>query len=255
MADLKKYIYKKSEVNQLVNSQGYEDTVIDDIVFFSKHNLLPLSNKSREYAMMIENEYSREIFTFCENYWLEDFGLDLEEITKLVLSCFVDCEIERRAFYEEDDDDFAEAEYGVSMSEYIESQFVDFLEEQGLTKNDLNVNYGYLDSCCQYSIIIVKVKKEFIPFAEIAKYFELCSTSKKDTYIAFIEDWQDGYCCSYCEFDLKELKKIIKNAKLPILESNLKLSKKYKKLKYLLGCNNTVDEIFRIMNTKTEVMF
>lgn len=255
MADLKKYIYKKSEVNQLVNSQGYKDTVIDDIVFFSKHNRLPLSNKSKGYAMMIENEYSREIFTFCENLWLEDFNLDSEEFPKLVLSCFIDCEIERRTFYEEEDDNFAQAKYGVSMSEYIESQFVDFLEEQGLTKNDLDIHYEYLDSCCQYSIIIVKVKREFIPFVEIAKYFELVSTSKKDTYIAYIEDWQDGYCCSNYEFNLKKLKKIIKNAKLPILESNLKLSKRYKKLKYLLGCNSNVDEIFSIMSTKTEVMF
>lgn len=255
MADLKKYIYKKSEVNQIIHAQGYEDTVIDDIVFFTKYSRLPLLNNFEGYIKMIENEYSREIFTFCENYWIEDFNLDSEEFTKLVLSCFVDCEIERGIFYEEGDDEFTQAEYGVSMSEYIESQFVDFLEAQGLKKNDLDIHYDCLDSCCQYSIIIVKVKKEFIPFGKIIKHFDLSPTSQKNTYIAYIEDWQDGYCQSYSEFNLKKLKRIIKNAKLPIIESNSKLSKMYKKLNYLLGCNTNVDEIFRIMNTKTEVMF
>lgn len=253
MVDLKKYISKKREINKIIAT--FKDTVVDDIIFFVKHTQLPLKDNLRGYVQMLENEYHREIFTFCENYWLEDFDLDSNEFAKMVLSCFVDCSIETGVFYEEEDDDFAQAEYGVTMDEYIASQLVDFLETQGLTKGDLDIHYNCLDSGCQYSIVIVKIKKEFVPFGSIAKYFNLVPTSQKDTYLTFIEDWQDGYCNSYSEFNLKKIKRVIKNAKLPIIKNNQALSKKYKKLKFVFCQNNNVDEIFKIMNTKTEVMF
>lgn len=255
MEDLKNYTFKKRELNRIVKSMVYADTVVDDIVFFTKYSQEIQKDKFTNYIQMFESETTDEVFSFKRSLWLEDFNIYEYEFAQLALSCFGTFKIDAVSFYEEGDDEYMLSSFGVTMSEYIASQFIDYLSTFGLVADDLHIDYGGLVDCCEYTIIIVKMQKELFPFLQVSKFFNLYPTSQKDTYIGFIEDWGDGFNNGYYNFNLKAIKREVIKAKPPIIKENKNLSNRYKKLKYLFSVNTNVDEIYNIMDTKKEVMF
>lgn len=258
MKDLKNYILTDEEVDEVLDK--FDDELIDSISFYIEHNQSIVEDKCESYKKFIEYESGliEGAFSFSLNpYWImEEYDLSEVEFVNLVLNCIVKCEINCARFYEEGDDDYTMCEYGMPICEYIGSQIECFLLDNGLTKDDLNINWEYLGGSVEYSVTIIDINEEYLPFDRIADAFRLQPTEINNKYIYFYENYNDGF--EYFEaFDHDKIKDYIlqHSHNLKRLEENSRLSKRVKKLKGTDSIMTPVEKIYSIKNTETEVMF
>ena len=123
---------------------------------------------------------------------------------KIILGCFVEFDLEYACFYEEDNN-YCLAEYGLEVPQYIEHQMAEFLSKFNMTVDELGIDDQDIYEGVSYSIHVLTVKKEYIPFEDVYKHFKLKKTAIPNTYICMCENFNDGYYYSDNLFELGDL--------------------------------------------------
>lgn len=257
MVDLKKFILTSEELDALCKPDEYLDETLEWMAFFVEHNRNEFPNHVDNYRQMIEFEDGISEFVFSFNfdaYYLDDFELGDLEFLKIILGCFVEFDLKYACFYEEDNN-YCLAEYGLEVPQYIEHQMTEFLSDFNVAIDELGIDTQGIYEGVSYSIHVLTIKKEYIPFEEVYKYFNLIKTTIPNTYICICENYNDGYYYSDNLFKLGDLKEVIERIKLPVIESNKKIAKDILKLKLAINHSNVVHSIFSLFGTEEEVMF
>ena len=126
------------------------------------------------------------------------------------------------------------------MPQYIEHQMAEFLSEFNVSVDELGIDTQGIYEGVSYSIHVLTIKKEYIPFEEVYKYFNLIKTTIPNKYICMCENYNDGYYYSDNLFKLGDLKEVIERINLPVIESNKKIAKDILKLKLAINHSNVV---------------
>lgn len=255
MEDLKKFILTNEELNKIWKNDDL--SAIDYLAFFVEHSRNVVPDNVNAYKKMIEYEegLGEEIFSFVfDTYHYDEFNLSDDEFVNIVVNCFAEYELDYAYFYEEDNE-YCMAQYGVPLKEYICNQMTEFLSMYNLAVDDLPYDLSDVYEGVSYSIHIVKIIKEYIPFEKIYQLFGLTKTSIPNTYVIVNEDYHDGYYYNEHLFKLESLKKILLDSNTNILEKNIHTANKIRKLKTTINYSNMVNTFFSIFNTESEVMF
>ena len=257
MEDLKKYILTDQELDTLCARDDIQNDVIEDIATFVEHSKQVCQDNTEGYRKMIEYEGDISDYTFSfafQPYYLEDFDLALDEFVGLALGCFVDFELEYACFYEEDSD-YCLAEYGLDAPEYIKAQMTEFLDRFGIFIDDLKWDFSSLYEGVSYTIHILTVTKEYLPFEEVADLFQLQKTNVPGVYLHLSEDWNDGYYHEEDTFQLREIREVLEKETFSMLKENKRTAAEVRKLHLAINNSNVVHTIYSIFDTKEEVMF